>query len=879
MSQLRGYQSIRIVLGSILFLILISSPNLLALERLGHDVEPIKQQIFLRMDADDSLYTGSVMIELEVRKVTNKFELYAERMDLNEVRLEGPNGDVGLSYEFGISGRLNITTDTELQTGDYKLHVSFTDNYDLRAAGMYKVSIEGEHYIYTQFESDDAREAFPCWDEPEFKIPFQFIISVPEHDEIITNDPVLEESIADGWKTVVFQESKPMPSYLLALASGPLEMVDVPNMDIPTRVVTVKGKSHLCGTALEITAPLMKALEEYFGQPYPYKKLDLIAAPEYWWGAMENPGAIVYLESILVFDPKTASKSQIRRQAGTTAHELAHMWFGDLVTMEWWDDIWLNESFATWSGNKIVDQVFPEYSNRVRSTGGKNYAMTVDSRTSTRPVRQSIGPDENFERLFDALAYQKGQAVLEMVEAWIGPEKFRDGVVDYIKKNEWGNATCDDFFAALSGKADIDIGELMAPYLFKGGVPLVGFEQTDDHTVKLTRSRFTNIGDEYEEKRTWPVLMQLRYSDGAQVYTTQVLLDQDEMSVDLPAEGKVLWIVPNAEATGYYRWNLPPEMLIEMAAQSGEILSTVERVHFLHNLSALFDAGMLDGGKYLTILSEFTQDPDPQVLSSAIGGLGRMYELFIRENNADAYAPVMRKLLMPALDRIGLDVAEGETPAVTDLRTTLLGWLSDEGQELNLRNHMQQMAQSYVETGDKKDPQTLSTAIAISARYGDAALFAQYQKLFEDAKMPADRRMYLSSLGRFRSDSLIKVALEYSLTDAMRPQELLRIPWGISNNPEYEEFMFNWVLENYDTLCDGMPSRFQTGLVGFAGGRSMERVERAHEFFMDSTRFVSGITERLAQVKADVKLRLTLIERNKATVLHCVDKMCREASE
>jgi alanyl aminopeptidase len=373
--------------------------------------------------------------------------------------------------------------------------------------------------------------------------------------------------------------------------------------------------------------------------------------------------------------------------------------------------------------------------------------------------------------------------------------------------------------------------------------------------------------------------MQLRYSDGGKAYSTQVMLDQDEMTVDLPAEGKVTWVVPNAEATGYYRWNLPPEMLIEMASRSGEILSTVERVHFLHNLSALFDAGILGGDEYLTILAGFANDPDPQVLSSTISGLGSIYDLFIREKYEDAFAPVMRNMYQPALDRIGLEVVPGESPTITDLRTTLLGWLSNEGQDMNLRQHMQEMAQKYIETGEVADPQSLSIAVAISARYGNAVLFDQYQKLFESAKLPTDRRMYLSALGNFRSDSLIKIALDFSLTDAMRPQELLRIPYGISDNLNKEEFMFDWVLENYDVLCSNMPSRFQVSLIAFAGGRSMERVQTARDFFTDSARFVNGVTERLAEVEADVKLRVTLIEKDRDAVERCVERMCQEASK
>ncbi|HSH00164.1 MAG TPA: M1 family metallopeptidase, partial [candidate division Zixibacteria bacterium] len=481
-----GMDLVRGVVASGLLALSLSSPATAQVSRLDANVAPTFQRVHLTLDADAPEYSGEVEISLRVAEPTTSFSFHAEGMEMNETLLTGADGAVGVTLsETGAKGFTTATTDRELTSGDYTLRIAFTNTFDTLANSLYRLEVDGAGYSFTQFEADDAREAFPCWDEPSFKIPWQLSLTVPEEHAAVSNTPFEKESFADGWKTVTFERTPPLPSYLIAIATGPLEFVEIPGMSIPGRVVCVKGKSHLAQLAVEVTPPILAELERYFDSPYPFKKLDLIAVPEFWAGAMENPGAITYRETLLLLDPAKTSVSQRRSQVTVTAHELAHMWFGDLVTMSWWDDLWLNESFATWMGNKISERVFPEFKIEVDRARSGNYVMSSDARPSAQQIRQPItDPDQLMANV--GAQYLKGEAVLNMFERWIGEEAFRQGVLNYLKEHEWSNAQAEDLWSALSAASGRDVIGALADFIERPGVPRVDVDIQLDGALTLT---------------------------------------------------------------------------------------------------------------------------------------------------------------------------------------------------------------------------------------------------------------------------------------------------------------------------------------------------------------------------------------------------------
>ncbi|MCH7948346.1 MAG: M1 family peptidase, partial [candidate division Zixibacteria bacterium] len=449
-------------LGAIFAVLAINLSAIFAADtiRLKKEVVPTFQTIDLKIDAREAEYSGTVSIDLEVLNPTSEFIFHAEDIELNKVLLTSAEKELDYTLTTGEKGRVTLTTSQIMQKGSYKLEIDFTTSFNTQAVGLYRTEVDGESYLFTQFEESDARKAFPCFDEPAFKFPYQMTLSVPEEHIAIANTPVAKETIADGWKTYEFEKTKPLPSYLLAIATGPLETIEVPDMPIPTRIVTVKGKTHLASQAIKSTPLILKELVAFFGRPYPYKKLDLIAVPEFWPGAMENAGAVTFRESLLLFD-KTPTISQLRSQASVTAHELAHMWFGDLVTMEWWDDLWLNESFATWMGGKISHKIYPGYGLGIRSVKSGLGVMTSDSRPTAIAIRPPGSETADLLRNIGTI-YSKGQAVLSMIENWVGEEKFRQGVVNYINDNAWGNATGSDLWNSLSAASGQDVAGVMS---------------------------------------------------------------------------------------------------------------------------------------------------------------------------------------------------------------------------------------------------------------------------------------------------------------------------------------------------------------------------------------------------------------------------------
>ncbi len=816
--------------------------------RLERDVVPTFQSVRLKIDPTLSDYSGAVHVDLTVATPTESFRLYAKEMDVIRVALAGAGGTVGVTFEAGESGQLVVRAQQPLAPGDYGLDIEFRNDFDVRANGLYRVKSGEDWYCYTQFEPLAAREAFPCWDEPAFKIPYQITVTVPAQLAAVSNTPVQKESAIGGQKTVTFKRTPPLPSYLVAVAAGPFDFVPIRGMSVPGRVVTVRGSAQLAAEAARITPPILAALEKYFGRPYPYAKLDLLALPEFAAGAMENAGAVTYRDEILLIDPAAASVTQRYRLASITAHELAHMWFGDLVTMEWWDDLWLNESFASWMGDKITHQVFPQYNVPVRELRGTQDAMETDARLSTRAIRQSVDAFANIDRLFDELAYQKGQAVLGMLESWLGPAVFRRGVADYLHEHEWKNATAGDLWRALSAASGRDITAATASFLDQGGVPLVSLEPQPDGAVRLQQQRFLNYGVHAPQPTSWQIPVTLKYSDGRQVYTQSLLLGEAEMSVRLEKTSAPAWVHPNADERGYYRWSVPSAMLQTLAGSGPQVLNPRERVGLLNNLSALLDAGLLAGDDYLRTLGRFSDDRQPEVVSALIGGLEKVQRVFVTASLRGPFAITVRKMLRPTLLRFGMAKSRGEPEAVSLMRPNLLAALGVHGYEREVLDWAGPTARRYLAHPESVDASIAGTALNLAARDGDLQLFEEFRTRFQTAKVPSERARFLTALGHFRNSGLMERALDYTLTGPLRPQEIFVIPRNLAENEELRDRVWRWFKRRHEAIVSRIPPFYLPNLPRFADCCYAARIEDARGFFGRPDTNYPGTQQQLAKV-------------------------------
>jgi cytosol alanyl aminopeptidase len=836
--------------------------------QLGRDVVPTSESVRLVLDPDRADYTGSAHVDLQVNRATATIVFHAEGPVLSTLKLSGPAGETTLRHTVGPRGLVTAEADHSLAPGAYTLDVDFKAPFNTQAVGLYRVTVAGKGYAFTQFEADDARKAFPCWDEPSFKIPYQITLVVPAADLAISNTLVESEVTSQGSKTVVFDRTPPLPSYLLAIAVGPLETVPIAGMSTPGRVVTVKGASHLAAEAVRVTPPILAALERYFGR-YPFEKLDLIAVPEFWPGAMENPGAVTFGDQFLLVDPKAASVTQRRNLVEFTAHELAHMWFGDLVTMAWWDDLWLNESFASWMGDKISQETFPETSIAVRSVEGSQRAMETDSGLTTRAIRQPVKALDNLLQSADELAYEKGEAVLAMFEAWLGPGVFRKGIREYLAAHEWGTARGADLWDALSKASGKDVGHPLASFLDQPGVPLVSAELVDGgRSVRLTQRRFLKAGVT-APSALWQIPVSLKYTDGGAFQTKTVLLTARTQDFKLEVKNPpVIWLHPNAGERGYYRWNVARPLLTTMAEQATRRLDPRERVGFVGNLTGLLEGGELSGGDYLRLVGAFGSDPDPEVVTAAINALAHIRDDLVTPDRRRAFATYVQRSLGHALEQIGPAARPGEPEATASERQALVLWLGLYGNDPRIQAYAKELALAYVADPARVDPTLTGGALAVAAAHGDRALFDQLRKRFEATTLPTERARLLAALGAFRDPALIDEALRYSLDPGLRSQEVLAIPRALAASPEGSPHVTRWLAEHYDEVAARVPKLSLAFLPRYALAEacSQDRLTAATAFFTDPRHVVPGVDIELAKQAERVHDCMALRAREGASV-------------
>lgn len=842
--------------------------------RLDDRAEPLAQSVRLKLDPARSNYSGTTVTDLRLRRPTDALVFHAEDMELDRVELRrrdpeggsagGSRGPWSLAVEVGRWGTVTARAGETLAPGRYVLEVDFRQELNTRGVALYRTEHEGEPYLFTQFQVDDAREAFPCWDEPEYKISYELTLEVPIGLGALTNTPIAHDSESDGIRTVVFEPTPPIPSYLLALAVGPLETVEIAGLSAPGRVVTTRGRSGLTDLAVEMTPSILAQLELYFGSPYPYAKLDLIAVPEFWHRAMENPGAITFAESVLLLDSARASVAQRRTLARVLAHELAHIWFGDLVTMRWWNDLWLNESFAEWMGGKIVAEIHPELETGIWSRLAVENAMIGDARPSSSAIRKTVDSRGDMEEDL-GLAYTKGSEILGMVERWIGPQAFREGVERYLREHAWGNAEAEDLWSALSDVSGRDVRPVLESFVAQPGVPLikVAFEDTGGGPrLVLEQERFHPVGAEVAPQ-LWTVPVHLKIGTGSGVVDLSVLLDRPRLEV--PLDGRPDWLMPNSGASGYYRWQLPEEMLLDLAWTAERRMDPVERAAFLGNAGGLLDAALLDGGDYLQILEAFAEDSEPQVIEAVLGGLDRVQLAFVPDDLLPIFRRYLRSTLGPVLERHGVEPRPAENETISLLRPRLIAWLGWARDEEVVR-FARSRAERYLEDPGSVDPGIAGTVLRIAARHGDEALFETIRKRYETAGNPADRQDLLRSLGSFEVPELRRRALGYALEGPLHATEIFTIPLAQRHTADDRDRILRWAMDHFDDLAERVPQPVLDYLPQAASGCSLARLRTAEEFFAEDSRSTEGLAKNLAKVRSQVRDCVVLREREGVAV-------------
>ncbi|MBI1799152.1 MAG: M1 family metallopeptidase [Candidatus Eisenbacteria bacterium] len=820
--------------------------------RLSHDAEPRAETVQLTLDPVKADYTGQATITLEVKEPTSTLRFHARALTIDSAMLRRAAGAGAIAVRSIVPlppDQAQVTFAAPLPPGTYTLTLHFHNHYNTRAISLYKVVTGGRSYLFTQFEDTEAREAFPCWDEPEFKIPWQLTLTVPDGDLAVSNTPIERDDREGAMRRVTFARTRPLPSYLIAVAVGAFETVPITGMHMPGRVITVKGASAMAAEAVHMTPGIIASLERYFGRPYPYDKLDLIAAPEFLYGAMENAGAVVFADRRLLINPRSVSPEQRQQLAGVIAHELAHMWFGDLVTMKWWDDLWLNESFASWMATKVMDDVYPENKNGVTSLYGTERALTTDSRASTRAMREKVTGATNLGQTANELTYNKGEAVLTMFEGWLGAEKFRAGVLEYLKAHEWGNAEGSDLWRALGHVSGDDIEGAMASFLDQPGVPIVSVEPAGGSRVRISQRRFLTSGDPLVEASRWRIPVILRYPTPGSSRTLRVWLTSRDTVVDVGAGAPPRWIEPNADASGYYRWHVPQTMLDPLVA-ARSLFTPRERIDLITNSTALLRADQLFADRYLSLFAQLADDPSPEVTRQAVESIGSLRVAFETPKTASAFASYLRVSFESALERFGLEPGPTEPVGISLMRPSLLRLLGDAGNDTRVVAYAETLSASYRRDPASVPASLVETGLLMGAMRGNRAMFDDYRHRFETTTVPNERPMYLAGLGSFRDPALRKAALEYALQGPLRPQETLMIPgaMGVSvagaefrGGGAYPDEIAQWMMDHFSALSAKMPPNFANRILALAAGCSETRAHTLRDFCEDPARKRVGL--------------------------------------
>jgi alanyl aminopeptidase len=491
--------------------------------------------------------------------------------------------------------------------------------------------------------------------------------------------------------------------------------------------------------------------------------------------------------------------------------------------------------------------------------------MQNDARPSAKAIHGHVAASDNLMENVGT-QYNKGKMVLGMFEQWMGAEKFQHGVRQYLKQHAWGNATADDLWHALSAASSREFTGAMKTFLDQPGLPLVTAELGAGGRVTLRQQRFLNFGVE-APAQSWRIPIVLRYADARGVKTQSVLLDTAERSVQLRAEGTVAWVLPNADARGFYRWRVPAEQLAVLSNTARAQMSPRERIGLVHNMTALLNNGGVHGDDYLRALQAFGGDPEPLVVGAVASALSGIRTAFVPESAEHAFAAYVRRTLGPALERIGMDKQPGEKETTAGVRAQLMDWLGDEGRDEAVLAHAQKLAQQYLDDAASVDPSLASVVVKLAAHRGSRPLYDTYRTRFEDAKIPAERTRFLAAMGNFRDAAILEEALAYAITGPLRPQELFVVLQGLGETAPGRDRSWRWMTENFDLLAKRLPPESVGFMPFFASGCEAERVAAAREFFGDPAHQAPGTQTSIARVSDAVADCVRLREREGAAAV------------
>jgi aminopeptidase N/puromycin-sensitive aminopeptidase len=780
--------------------------SLASAQRLPEIARPENYKLSFTPDLDKATFEGDETISIHVLKPTSEIMLNAADIDFHEVTITSA----------GVAQMARVTPEKEkemvvlsvekpLAAGAATVHITYSGILNSEMRGLYiGKDDQGRKYAASQFEATDARRAFPSFDEPDYKATFDITAVAGKNLLAISNQKIVSDTAGPGDKhTVRFATTVKMSSYLAALVVGNFEYIEGSADGIPIRVYATPGKKEMGKFALESAEYTLSYYDKYFGIKYPYGKLDLIGIPDFSADAMENTGCITFREVVLLIDEKRGSVNLKKEIASVIAHEMAHQWFGDLVTMKWWDDIWLNEGFATWMETKPVAQWKPEWNYNLDEVSGTAETLNTDALDNTRPIHQAAETPAQIQELFDGIAYGKAASVLRMLESYLGEDTFRAGVNAYLQAHQYGNATADDFWDTQTKTSGKPVDKIMPTWVKQPGAPMINVKaQCSGNTTKvmLAQKRYYIDREKFEapNNQLWQIPLCLRGSVSGDTAKCELMTKREE-SFTLP--GCSTWVLANAGATGYYHAGYQPDAVSALATDADTKLSPAERIALQSDVWASVRVGREPVGDYLALAQGLQSDRNRAVVDDLLGHLNYISEYLVTDGDKEEYRAWLRQYLAPAIEDVGWEPKPGESDEQKTLRTRLIGTLGYDAHDPEALAEAREVADKALADPSSVDHEMAGRAFELTALNGDSAFYDKLMADLKNPKSPEEYHIHFYPLAAFGDPKLLQRTLDFAVSPEVRSQDALSLITRVMRNPAGEQMAWDFIQSHWDAVA------------------------------------------------------------------------------
>jgi alanyl aminopeptidase len=835
--------------------------------RLGDAATPLGYAVHLSIDPALTEFEGEIAIELRIDKPQAVLWLNGTDLAILSANIQMTDRNIELSVVPGGNDFIGFTASGGLPAGNAKLHIHYRGKLDpLSTRGLFRQQEGADWYVISQFEALSARRAYPCFDEPGWKTPWQITLDVPAGMVAVSNTPVLEEAASPGGRKLVrFARTRPLPSYLVALAVGPFDVVDGGTAGAKhtlLRYFAPRGRGPEMRYAKEITPRLLELLEDYFGMPYPFEKLDSVSIPQTVnFGAMENAGMITYASRILMAKTHDETDSFKRRYASISAHEISHQWFGDLVTLKWWDDTWLNESFATWLASKTLYRFEPLWDDGWYRAYARGRAIALDRLVSTRRVHNPVDTRGDVRSAFDSISYDKGGQVLAMFEAALTPERFRSGVRRYLERHAYGSATAKDFVVALAESADEnkDLIAAFQAFVDQPGLPLIDValdcQDAARPALALSQSRFKPLGSKMGSIEQWLTPVCFRFGWQGKTFTTCGTVTGSASRLPLSEANTCPdWVLANADGNGYYVAHYTDELREKLGRQARK-LPAPEAAALVSDAILMTESGLMTVGAALSLADQYAQHPSPVVRRTVVDLLRRLSDGWLTNYQHKRFVQIMKRHIVPQAHRLGWLGKSGEDNRIRDLRGVLLPFAADRGASSLLQKEAVILANRWLVKRDAIPAAIVEAVLDTAAATADRRVFANLETEALTTQDRRDRSWLLAALGKVRDPALRERALALSLNESLGGRDALDLASTALEDDTNRAAAFIYMREHYDMLTAKFPPDTAGNLIT-ALGRLCQTQDRNTfvEFFSARSKNIIGGAHRYTQALERIDL-------------------------